>query len=47
MKPKTLHLEKNQRDAKKIDQENNKILQAILRVKPSKASTYDPDGMGQ
>ena len=44
--PKTLHQPKQKRDAKKIDEENNKILDAILNVKPSKCSCYDPDYMG-
>jgi hypothetical protein len=35
-RPKTLHMDKIKRDAEKIDFENNKILKAILRVKPSK-----------
>lgn len=35
-RPKTLHLDKLKRDAEKIDLENNKILKAIMRVKPTK-----------
>jgi len=38
---------KNKRNAKIIDEENNKILSAILNVKPSKCSSYDPDYMTQ
>lgn len=36
--PKTLHMPKAKREAKKIDEENNKILAAILDVKPTKSS---------
>jgi hypothetical protein len=35
-RPKTLHMDKVKKEAEKIDFENNKILKAILRVKPSK-----------
>ena len=47
LKEKTLHMPKNKRTAKIIDDENNKILTAILNVKPSKCSSYDPDYMHQ
>ena len=40
-RPKTLHFDKLKREAEKIDNDNNKILQAILDAKPIVPITSD------